>query len=126
MFVNMYIFYFNILFMDIMHLYNIVIVFDTFQDGYWIFNDITAKNVKTALKNEIPITFTRSFFARNVIAFEQWLSSLGAWSIALLFIGLFMTLFAIMIAIDYCCNSPENPRPKVCLLFHILFLYHIR
>ena len=86
----------------------IVVVFNTYADGYWSFKEITAANVKIALNEEIPITYTRSWFARNVIKFEQWLTRLGGFGIAALFIGLFVTLFGLMIMIDYCCNKPRE------------------
>eukprot|EP01083_Nonionella_stella_P122466 368454_1 len=82
------------------------------QDGYWKYDaneDTMIVFLNDAFSGELEITYTRNWIARKAMKVERWLNELSGWQIALVFIGVFVVLCAIMVLLDYCCTPALPP-----------------
>ena len=82
------------------------------EDGYWIYEQNGNKDMKGWLddvfNDKLEIIYTRNWIARQAIKLERWMNSLSSLAVGCVFVGVFVCLCGIMVALDYFC-SPAEP-----------------
>lgn len=83
----------------------LLIIYDPKQDGYYTHHSIDIQFINDVIiEHKLEITYTKGYISRQALKLEKWLNTLHGWQIALLFIGIFGGLCAIVVGLDYLCT----------------------